>query len=164
MPGWSAIISAAGSSSRREIRYAQFIDGWVSQVRAIAEDALKQDLSSGKVGLLGFSLGGFVAVAAASQPLFSALVVCYGGLPDFYHHNLSSLPPLLAIHGDADQAVPVALGTALVAKANSLGGPADLALFKDEGHGFDLDLGNRDSASARGRAVSFLQHWLALSQ
>jgi carboxymethylenebutenolidase len=162
-PGERAAIRAAGSPSRREIRYAQFVDGWVSLIRATAEDARKQDLSSGKVGLLGFSLGGLIAVAAASQPLFSALVVCYGGLPGFYHHSLSSLPPLLAIHGDADRAVPLASGTALVAKAKSLGGPAELALFPNQGHGFDLDLGNRDSDAARGRAVGFLKQWLAPS-
>jgi carboxymethylenebutenolidase len=159
-PDELAAIHSAGSAQRREALYARFGDGWVSLVRTVAAAALKQDSSSGKVGLLGFSLGGFVGVAAASRPLFSALVAFYAGLPAFYHPPIASLPPLLAIHGDADRAVPLSQGAALVARARQLGGAAELAIYAREGHGFDLDLGNRDSASARGRAVAFLRRSL----
>lgn len=154
-------IAAAGSSAGRETCYARFVDGWVALIRAVADHALKQQQSSGKVGLLGISLGGIVGIAAASHPLFSALVVFYGGLPDFYRQPIASLPPLLALHGDADRNVPLAQGVALVAKARALGGAAELTVYKGERHGFNLDPANRDAATANLAARKFLLRSLA---
>jgi carboxymethylenebutenolidase len=151
-------IAAAGSSAGRETCYARFVDGWVALIRAVANHALKQQQSSGKVGLLGISLGG---IAAASHPLFSALVVFYGGLPDFFRQPIASLPPLLAIHGDADRNVPLAQGVALVAKARALGGAAELTVYKGKRHGFNLDPANRDAAAANLAAQKFLLRSLA---
>ena len=86
--------------------------------------------SNGKAGLLGFSHGGFIAVAsAAADPRIDAIAVFYGGIPG--HTDLARLPPLLALHGDADRNVPLADGAALVAKARELGiaVPAQEALY-----------------------------------
>ena len=141
--------------------YAQSIDRWVALVRDAATAAQMDERSSGRVGVFGFSLGGYVAVAAASRPLFSALNVFYAGLPTFYDQPIASLPPLLDIHGDADRAVPLSEGERLVAAAKQLGGVAELAVFHNEGHGFDLDLRNADAAAARQRAIAFASRWLA---
>ena|SRR5579872_2790016 len=54
---------------------------WADRVRDVVGYVLARHDSSGKVGLLGFSNGGLLAVAsAASDPRVSALVVFYGGL------------------------------------------------------------------------------------
>lgn len=153
-------IGRSGSAAAREACYERFAEGWVARVRAVATQIGEQDISSGKIGLLGFSLGGYVAVAA-SQPPCSALAVFYAGLPAFYHHPITSLPPLLALHGDADRNVPLANGQALVARAKALGGPAELVVYPGEAHGFDLDLANPHSAPAMAAAVSFFRRTLA---
>lgn len=155
------VINEARDGSARHRQYIESIDRWVSLVRSIADSAREHERNSGHVGLLGFSLGGFVAVAAASKPLFSVLTVFYAGLPTFYNHAINFLPPLLDIHGDADRAVSLSQGERLVTLAKRLGGVAELALFRNEGHGFDLDIGNRDAASARQRAIAFTSQWLA---
>ncbi len=152
-------IKAAGSEAGREAQYARMIDRWVTLVRAVAGVARDHTQSSGRVGLHGFSLGGFVAVATASQPLFSVLTVHYAGLPTFYRHEINFLPPLLDIHGDRDRSVSLKEGSNLVATAKRLGGVAELVVFPGEGHGFDLDPANRDGALARQRAIAFTTHW-----
>ena len=152
-----AEINTANGSSEREKQYAISIDGWVALVRAVARAALAHERSSGEVGLLGFSLGGYVAVAAASRPLFSAMAVLYTGLPNFYGKPIKYLPPVLDIHGDADQSVPLTEGANLVAAAKHLGGVSKLIVFAHEGHGFDLDPSNKDAASARRQAIAFLK-------
>lgn len=154
-------IAAAGGSSARVVLYRKFIDGWVALIRAIGDHALTQSRNSGRVGLLGISLGGMVGVAAASHPLFSALVVFYGGLPTFYSQPIAALPPLLVIHGDADRNVPLADGKNLVAKAKAIGGAADLVVYRGERHGFSLDPDNHDAAAANRQAQAFLLKHLA---
>lgn len=162
-PNEAAAIQQAAGGTAREALYAQFVDGWVDRIRRVGVQAQQQDRSSGKVGILGFSLGGMVGVAAANGPAFSALAVFYASLPQFYRPRLTSLPPLLDIHGDADRSVPLPLGSELVAAARNLGGVADLAIFRGQGHGFDLDLANPASEPARRAAIAFLARWLGPS-
>ncbi|WP_131196930.1 dienelactone hydrolase family protein [Lichenihabitans psoromatis] len=159
-PGELKAINEARNASSREVEYARSVDQWVSLVRSVASMAREHENSSGSVGLLGFSLGGFVGVAAASDPMFSVLTVFYAGLPTFYTRRIDHLPPLLDIHGDADRSVSLSQGSKLVETAKRLGGVADLAVFRNEGHGFDLDLSNRDAFNARQRAIAFTAQWL----
>ena len=155
-----AAINGAPNASVRERYYARSADRWVSVVRAVAKSTRGSGVASANVGLLGFSLGGFVAVAAASEPLFSVVTTFYAGLPEFYDHPIKSLPPLLDIHGDADRSVPLSQGLKLVAAAKHLGGVADVAVFRNEGHGFDLDPANRNASRARQRDIAFTTRWL----
>jgi len=159
-PDELATINEARTASVRKAQYARSVDRWVSLVRDIAIAAKDDDRSSGHVGLLGFSLGGLVAVAAASQPLFSVVTVFYAGIPSFYDHKITFLPPLLDIHGDVDQSVPLSQGSKLIATAKHLGGVADLAVFRNQGHGFDLDLTNPDATPARLRATAFISRYI----
>ena len=43
------------------------IAGWAKRVSSVVSAVLARPQSSGRIGLLGFSLGGFVAAAAAAQ-------------------------------------------------------------------------------------------------
>lgn len=158
-----AAIDRAQSVAQRRALYARSVDGWVSLVRGLAARAREGPGSSGHVGLLGFSLGGMVAVAAAGDPVFSVLTVFYAALPGFYHHSMDRLPPLLDLHGAADRSIPVSQGSRLVAEARRLGGVGELAVYANQGHGFDLDPANPDAAPARQRATSFIAHWIAPS-
>jgi acetyl esterase/lipase len=92
-----------------------------------------------------------LAVAAAADPRISALVVFYGGIPDMVRDRLVRLPPLLALHGEADRIVPIAEGRELVERARALGGEAELIAYPGEGHGFDLALHSPIAEDARSR-------------
>jgi dienelactone hydrolase len=77
-------------------------------VRAI-EDALGYIREqTGRVALIGYSLGGSVALAVATQNPTLAGVICWSGsLPDRYFHQLSRMPHVLWIHGADDRLIPV---------------------------------------------------------
>jgi carboxymethylenebutenolidase len=133
------------------------IPAWTQLVRASVSAILADAHCSGSVGLLGFSQGGFLAVAAAGQdPRVACLVVFYGGIPTVFQDSLTHLPPLLALHGDADTTVPLAEGTALADLGRRLGAPTEMVVFPGAGHGFS----GADALAAENRTVGFLKKQL----
>jgi carboxymethylenebutenolidase len=148
---------ASDAAGRQEL-FAKRLQAWTRLVRDTVGLALAQKECSGSVGLLGFSQGGFLATAVAGQDSrIGALVVFYGGIPKAAQGAIAHLPPLLALHGDADTVVPLASGQALVDLARGLGGPAELAVFARAGHGF----AGKDAEDAESRALDFLRRHLA---
>jgi carboxymethylenebutenolidase len=134
---------------------------WIDTIRSIAEAVAKRPEASGRVGLLGFSLGGNLAAAtAASDPSIAALVVFYGGIPDVIAGRVSHLPPTLELHGDLDDEAPLSDGKALIDTAHALGVPAEQVIYPGAGHGFDFDPARSDSKDAQVRTIAFLQQHL----
>jgi carboxymethylenebutenolidase len=151
-PGEAEAMTTLDTGGRRKM-FAERAPVWTARIRAVADAVLAGPKSNGKLGIVGFSQGGYLGVAcsAADQRVF-ALVVMYGGIPGLVAGNLRRLPPLLALHGQADQVVPFSEGSALVDAARSLGGFAELVAYPGEGHGF----GPAASRDAGARAGSFL--------
>jgi carboxymethylenebutenolidase len=161
---YDAMDSAAMASSDRTARVAYFdahLAVWADRVHDVVSYALARGEASGKVALLGFSNGGFLAVAsAAADPRVGALVAFYAGLPERPAAAITHLPPLLALHGDADHDNPLLGSAALVDKAHALGGSAELAVYPGAGHGFDFHPERPDAHAASERALSFLERQL----
>ena len=145
------------SSAARPTRPGRF-DGWAKRVSSVATAVLARPDSSGNIGLLGFSLGGFVAAdTAARDAHVKALVVLYGGMPDAIIAQVNHLPPLLELHGESDTNVPIAKGAELVALARKLGAPAEQITYHGRRHGFDFSDTDPMTADAIGRVVQFFQ-------
>jgi carboxymethylenebutenolidase len=70
-----------------------------------------------RVGLVGCSLGGFLAlsVAAREEQKIAAVIDLFGGLPDDKRAQVKKLPPALVIHGEEDTVVSVQEARALQA-------------------------------------------------
>jgi carboxymethylenebutenolidase len=155
-PNDQSVMFAPGHDAHLAL-YTARMPIWAKKIDEIAGFALTQRQSSGKIGLLGLSNGGFLAVgAAAHDPHIAAIVVFYGGIPGPLSNEIKRLPPLLALHGDADTIIPIAEGRALVDRAKALGGPAELVVYPGVGHGFDFDESYDMARDARGRAIKFL--------
>lgn len=149
------VMQSMDRSRRVEYFNERFRD-WAKTISDIAGFALAQKGSSGHVGLLGLSNGGFLAVgAAAIDQRIGAIVVSYGGIANPIKNEINRLPPLLELHGDADRVIPIAQGRALVDRAKALGGEAEQLVYPGAGHGFDLT--NDD---ARSHAIDFLRRQL----
>ena len=150
--------AAMMASSDRAVRQSYFSDHlpvWSRRVHDVVSFMTERRESSGRIGLLGFSNGGFLAVAsAATDTRINGLVVFYAGLPDLT--TSGRLPPLLALHGDADPVIPLSSGQELIERAKALGGPAELVVYPGAGHGFDFDISRADAKDAFERAVHFL--------
>src|SRR5262249_6363440 len=103
-----ALAKITTAEGRQAYHTGRF-DTWTSRVSSAVTAILKRPDSNGRLGLLGFSLGGYVAAAtAARDDRVSALAVLYGGMPESIAAEVKHLPPLLELHGDADRNVPFA--------------------------------------------------------
>jgi carboxymethylenebutenolidase len=135
---------------------------WAKLVNDLADDVLAQPQSNGKVSLVGFSNGGILATGASTlNPKINAAVIYYGTEPWPLRQKATRFPPLLVLHGDADQVIPVLAGHQLAALAESVGAKADLVIYPGEGHGFAPDMANKNGADALKRTITFLKSELS---
>ena len=68
----------------------------------------REDKGMRKIGLFGYSLGGFLALAAASDnPLVGAVTEQAGGIWNSQEKRIGKMPPVLMVHGLDDKRVPV---------------------------------------------------------
>jgi carboxymethylenebutenolidase len=151
------------TSEQREAYDTKRMAGWAKRVSSVVTAVLPRTESSGRIGLLGFSLGGFLAAATAAQDSrIAALGVLYGGMPDAMTSEVKHLPPLIELHGDADHNVPLAKGEALVKIAKALGGPAEQVTYPGKAHGFDFSDTDPATSDAIGRITRFFRARLAM--
>lgn len=152
---------AALTSTSHEIREAYEttrFDGWADTVAATATDILDRSDSSGRIGLLGFSLGSYIAAeAAARDKRITALAVLYGGMPQAMATKVKHLPPLIALHGEADKNVPIEEGRQLVALGKSVGAETEFVPYPGKAHGFDFSETDPMAEDAIDRVTKFFQ-------
>jgi dienelactone hydrolase len=88
-----------------------------------------------RVGMLGHSLGAFLAVgAAASDPAFSRVVLFGGGLEPFLEDKISRMPPTLLCHGAQDKEVPLAEARFLLDFLATRQRDVRLVVYPGQGH------------------------------
>jgi carboxymethylenebutenolidase len=147
------------STRQRRVAYeTERFESWAKRVSSVVTAILARPESSGRIGLLGFSLGGFVAAGtAARDDRVAALAVLYGGMPDAMLSGVKRLPPLIELHGDADRNVPLAKGQELVKLANAVGSTAEQVTYPGKEHGFDFSDTDPATADAIRRVTRFFQ-------
>jgi carboxymethylenebutenolidase len=145
-------------SEKREAYEAARFDGWAKRVSAVVTAILARSDSSGHIGVLGFSLGGYIAAdAAVRDPRVAALAVLYGGMPDAMVADVKHLPPLIDLHGNADHNVPFAKAEQLVKLGKAVGAEAELVAYPGKPHGFDFSGTDPMAADAIDRVVRFFE-------
>jgi carboxymethylenebutenolidase len=137
---------------------------WQEGLRAaLAGIARRPEVEPGRIALMGFSLGSFVAVSTAgSIPEVSAVVEFYGGIPATLEGQLAGLPPLLILHGEDDRRVPVSEAQRLHDLVDLQDGEVEMTLYPEARHAFNQPLTNAGvyraaaAADAWGRTTDFL--------
>jgi carboxymethylenebutenolidase len=129
---------------------------WAENVASVTTAILRRPEASGRIGLLGFSLGGAMAMTGARDPRIAALVVFYGFIPNSQRAGIDRLPPLLVLHGDADDNVPLSSGQDIVGFARQLGGRGELVVYRGAGHGYS-SWGGTAATDAINRMVAFFR-------
>ncbi|HWG43149.1 MAG TPA: dienelactone hydrolase family protein [Gemmataceae bacterium] len=111
---------------------------WITAIGEGIGYALRQpETLSGPVGLVGFSLGGYLAVAAgARDPRVGAVVECCGGVADLFLRGMETMPPVLILHGGADAVVPVSEAHKLQRLLAEKGRSHELWIYPGRGHQF----------------------------
>ena len=128
--------------------------------------ARQPDVHTNEIGIVGISLGGYLSLGLAEEtrshpphlrsPTIRAVVEIYGGMPGFAIPRMTTMPPVLILHGEDDKLVPVSeahkVETLLARKAM----PYQIEIFPHQGHGFSGDA----LEEANRRTVAFLRAYL----
>jgi dienelactone hydrolase len=129
---------------------------WTRTVRdAISYVSQQPGVNSRRIGLLGVSLGGGLALATAQQDSRVQAVVDYFG---FVPRGFGSgrLPPTLVLHGASDPIVPVSNAYALQGILQARGVPHEVQIYPGQGHGFT----GAAQADASQRITAFFGRYL----
>jgi carboxymethylenebutenolidase len=104
-------------------------------------------VGGGRAGVVGFCMGGTVALISAVRRDVGAAVSFYGGGVAQGRFGFGPLveeatrlrAPWLGLYGDLDRGIPVADVERLRAAAESSGQPTQVVRYPDAGHGFHCD-------------------------
>jgi carboxymethylenebutenolidase len=112
------------------------------------------------LGLLGFSLGAYLSLSNASiDSRVRAVVDFFGGLPREMKFFMRRLCPVLILHGDADQTVPVEEAYSLEQTLKRQRVEYEMQIYPGAGHGFNGEVW-RDAGL---RALEFFEKHLVLN-
>lgn len=126
-------------------------------IKADIEAAIKEASSAGKVGVIGFCFGGYVAfLAASSIDGVSAAMPFYGGGIAAKVGELKPKCPTQFHFGDKDGAIPLDD----VQKVKDANQDSPVFVYDDSGHGFTCDDRDSFNPSATERAYARALGWL----
>ncbi len=126
-------------------------------------------VSQNAIGLIGYSLGAFLAVSVASStPGVNAVVDFFGGggaAHDSLEEEVRLFPPLLILHGEADTVVPVAHAHRLHDAVTAQGRTVEMHLYPGAEHAFSApwspNYSEACASDAYARMTDFLGRHLA---
>jgi carboxymethylenebutenolidase len=131
---------------------------WVAATRgAVSYAAAQPNVDPERIGLVGFSLGSFVALSTASvDSRVKAVVDMYGALPAAYAGNVKRMPPVILFHGECDDKVSVCEAVKLAKSLEAKGVPHEIYVYPGQPHMLN-DAANRDASD---RTFNFLGRYL----
>jgi len=102
--------------------------------------AMQPTVDPDYIGVVGFSLGGYLAMSLACiDPRIRVAVEYFGGLPKEVRMFMRRLPPTLILHGDADTVVPVAEAHNLRQILEDRKVAYEMQIYPGEGHEFTAE-------------------------
>ncbi len=154
-------FDGSGIVATRSIRTLnEHFNEWQDVVRDAVVFAQSRENPPGNrpVAIYGYSMGAFLGLAASSDNArVGALVEQAGGVWDNDTGRLHRMPPVLMIHGRADERVPFNKFVPPLQRAlRERGAPVETLFIDGEGHGFSPAA----QANARRAAVDFVQRRL----
>ena len=127
--------------SRQLSQKAAIEDGLLA-VKTVRERAAEWKLDPRRIGVMGFSAGGYLAVGVATQytaesrPDFA--IPIYAVAPEGYQPPTDAPPLFVAVAFDDNERMTTT-ATGLVDKWKKVKVPAELHIFPDGGHGFGMN-------------------------
>jgi carboxymethylenebutenolidase len=104
---------------------------------AVSFVARQPQVDPERIGLLGFSLGAYLALSASAiDARVQAVVEFFGGMPKEMRFFTRRLCPVLILHGDQDKTVPVEEACHLQQILEKKQIPYEMQIYPGVGHGF----------------------------
>jgi carboxymethylenebutenolidase len=140
-------------------------EAWRSTIHdAIGFAAADSKVDPKRIGAVGFSLSSALVLhEAAEDPRVKAISEYYGGLGDDFPKNVTRMPAVLILQGDADEGVPVSEAHKLQSFLRQVHAPDEMKIYPGVGHVFD---GNGDTAEGKDawqRTLAFFDRYLSKS-
>lgn len=131
---------------------------WRRTVIDVIPEIQKLRRDAAPVGIYGYSLGGFLALFAASDnPRVGAVVEHAGGVWNGKVDRLGKMPPVLMVHGERDARVRFEqYAKPLVPELRRRSPKVETRFFQTEAHAFTPAA----MQSVRGDAARFFRRWL----
>jgi dienelactone hydrolase len=141
-------------------------DTWIDTIKdCTAYVATLADVKGDQIGLLGFSMGGHIALRLAKQaitPKIKAVVEFFAPITQFPFQgigdNIDKLPPVQIHYGDNDPIVPPEQSTKLQGLLNKVGKVEgtdyEIYHYPGEEHGFETETAISDSTA---RTIHFFK-------
>jgi acetyl esterase/lipase len=133
--------TAKMAARRKEVIPLAIADGQQA-IRLVREHAAEWGIAPGRIGVMGFSAGGYVATALAlrrdseSRPNFAAPI--YPGTPEEIVVP-EDAPPIFLVHADDDKVVTASENSVRLYEAwKKRGLSAELHVYSNGGHGFGM--------------------------
>jgi carboxymethylenebutenolidase len=124
---------------------------------SISHIAERPEVDPQRIGLLGFSLGAYLALSvSAVDSRVKAVVEFFGGMPREMKLFIRRLCPTLILHGEIDPTVPVAEAYHLQQLLEKKSTPYEIQIYPGAGHGFSGETWQ----DAKVRTLAFLQKYL----
>ncbi|NNM70983.1 prolyl oligopeptidase family serine peptidase [Enterovirga sp. DB1703] len=148
-------------TGERRVDYATLRENyplWVATIGdAVGWLARRPGVDAGRLGLVGVSLGGALALStAASDGRVRAVVEYSGPVPEDLPDPRPKLPPTLVLHGEADRIVPASHARRLQQILRESGTPHEVQVYPGQGH----VLSGAAQFDAASRVASFLARHL----
>ena len=124
-----------------KLMMAMRIDEAEKDLRAAADYLAIQDSTTSKsIGVVGFCMGGALALYTATKnPKIGACVVFYGGHPNIKPDLPNLRAPMLGLYADRDGFVTPDSVRELERKLKDLGKEVEVKIYQDADHGFFND-------------------------
>ena len=137
------------------------IDSGVADVAATIAVARSLDGASGKVGVMGYCLGGLLTFLSATRSKCDAAVSYYGGRSNEYVGELAGMQTPLMMHlAGADEYIPKAAQDAIIGAAAALDN-VEVFVYPGQNHAFARVNGVHFNAEAAALAGSRSDAFLA---
>lgn len=154
-------FDATQSEEAGEINSDRFPLWWRAVEDGVSFAQHQTFVDRSRIGVLGFSLGGFVALAEAAQDRrVKAVAEYYGGMSEDFERSVRRMPPTLILHGDKDSIVPVSQAYAIHKFLTKLGVPSELRVYPGQEHGFDSEGDPASAKDAWERMLAFFDRYL----
>jgi len=122
-------------------------DGVLADVDAAIAEIAKAGIPAAKTGIVGFCMGGTVALLVDANRALGAAVTFYGGgvkegrfgFPALVEEAPKLKAPWLGLFGDLDKGIPVEDVEDLRTAAATSGQPTEVVRYPDADHGFHCD-------------------------